>query len=142
MNSASPFSPVHAAFAAALLASLSFTMPALAADKDDVLPPPTEVHDSPAAQESVQTKEKAPNLSEELKGSDKGSQVEVYSYQRNDGATVEEYSLHGKVYMIKVQPAGGMPPYYLYDESGQGNFTQLPGGYKRPSPPTWVLKRF
>jgi len=140
MNSASPLS--HTAFVAALLAALSFAVPAIAADKDGVMPPPTDVHDSPNARESVETQEKAPNLSEELKGSDKSGQVEVYSYQRNDGATIQEYSLHGKVYMIKVQPAGGMPPYYLYDEAGNGEFTQLPGGYKRPSPPTWVLKRF
>jgi len=56
---------------------------------------------------------------------------------------VEEYSLHGHVYMIKVSPAIGTPPYYLYDNNGDGNFERrMPGGYKYINPPEWVIKRF
>ena len=51
--------------------------------------------------------------------------------------------MNGRVYMIKVQPPGGLPPYYLYDTNGDGRFNRrLPGDYKMISPPTWVIHRF
>jgi len=69
--------------------------------------------------------------------------VEIRSYTREDKSKVTEYSKHGHVYMIKVQPAGGLPPYYLEDSNGDGHFNKrLPGGYERVSPPMWVIKRF
>jgi len=68
---------------------------------------------------------------------------EIRSFTREDKAVVTEYAKHGHVYMIKVQPAGGLPPYYLEDSNGDGSFNQhLPGGYKRINPPMWVIKRF
>jgi len=115
----------------------------LAAD-DSVMPPPSDVQDSETARQTAPAQEKAPNLGEELKGgSTKGQQVQIFSYQRKDGAKIQEYSLHGKVYMVKIQPAGGLPPYYLYDDNGDGNFQRrTPGGYKHLEPPQWVIKRF
>jgi len=69
--------------------------------------------------------------------------VEIRSFTREDKAIVTEYARHGHVYMIKVQPAGGLPPYYLEDSNGDGHFNQrLPGDYKRIQPPMWVIKRF
>jgi len=141
MNTLRPISRIL--YPLALLSLLGLgAVPAVAKDNDAVMPPPSEVQDTPAARETAPAEEKAPNLGEELKGSGKDQQVEVYSYQRKDGAKIEEYSVQGKVYMVKVQPPGGLPPYYLYDRNGDGNFERLPGGYKRISPPMWVIKRF
>ena len=66
--------------------------------------------------------------------------AEVSSYRRVDGATVTEYKNNGRVWMIKIQPAGDFPPYYLYDDEGNGNFQQRIAGNKRPSPPMWIIK--
>ncbi len=37
-------------------------------------------------------------------------------------ATIEEYSIDGQVYAVKITPAVG-PPYYLYDVDGSGQLT-------------------
>lgn len=57
--------------------------------------------------------------------------------QGND--TVEEYRIAGKLYMMKVSPAGGGPSYYLIDERGDGQFARqdIPGTSIRP--PMWVI---
>ncbi|RMH60718.1 MAG: DUF2782 domain-containing protein [Zetaproteobacteria bacterium] len=126
----------------ALLLVLPLAIPCrlLAADAP---PPPTTIHDQPQARETIEPEEHAPNLNREFEHLNDDERVQVHAYTRNDGARIEEYSIHGHVYMIKVQPAGGLPAYYLYDQDGDGTFDQrLPGGYKRPSPPMWVIKRF
>jgi len=45
---------------------------------------------------------------------------EVRIIQRPD-MTIEEYSVEGRVYMIKVDPDVG-PPYYLIDRNGDGEW--------------------
>ena len=53
--------------------------------------------------------------------------------------TVEEYRVGGKLYMIKVTPAHGVP-YYMVDRDGYGNFTRddsFVGNNIRP--PMWVI---
>lgn len=52
--------------------------------------------------------------------------------------TVEQYSVNGHVYMIRIIPSAG-PPYYLYDLDGDGQMD-----VRRDSPmdiaiPQWVL---
>lgn len=128
-------------FALVLLALTTLPATALHA-ADDALPPPSGTADTPATTQEPQAEESAPNLREEFKSNTPEDQVQVYSYQRGDGAKIEQYSMHGKVYMIKVQPPGGLPPYYLYDEDGSGHFARMRNGYKKPSPPMWVIKRF
>lgn len=89
------------------------------------------------------TQESAPNLREELTAPDSGVAVDVRSYQRQDGATITEYAVNGRVYKIKVQPAGDFPAYYLYDPNGDGKFEpQRHGMGPQLSPPTWVLQEF
>jgi len=68
--------------------------------------------------------------------------AEVRSYQSEYGATITEYKSNGKVWMIKVQPSGDFPPYYLYDDEGDGEFERRVAGNKRPSPPMWIIKQF
>ncbi len=109
---------------------------------EDALPPPTEVQDTPEARETVTppTHDDA-SVSEALSTKDR-KDVEVHVIKRKNGATVEEYSLHGRVFMVKVIPVVG-PAYYLYDSDGDGTFERrLPGGYRHIAPPEWVIKRF
>ena len=54
---------------------------------------------------------------------------------------VEEYRLHGVLYMIKVTPPHGTP-YYLVDEQGNGVMTRLNTLTSGTRPPMWVIKRF
>jgi len=56
---------------------------------------------------------------------------------------VEEYRIHGKLYMIKVTPPHGTP-YYLVDPKGDGGFVRkdLGVGYKALSVPMWVIRTF
>ncbi len=68
--------------------------------------------------------------------------AEVRNYKSDDGSVITEYKSAGKVWMIKVQPAGDFPPYYLYDDEGNGTFERHMGGNKKLSPPMWIIKRF
>ncbi len=108
-----------------------------------VEPPPTEIHDTKTAHETVDSKTPQ-NLNEDLSAPEGLAEgTEVRSYTRKDGAEITEYSINGKTYMVRVQPGRGLPAYYLYDGDGDGAFEQqVPGGYKRPSPPMWVIKKF
>jgi len=83
------------------------------------------------------------SLRKELSPEISNENTEVRTYKsENDDATITEYRSSGKVWMIKVQPAGDFPPYYLYDDAGDGTFKRRPGGYEKLSPPMWILKRF
>lgn len=83
------------------------------------------------------------NLEKELTPEVSNDQVEVRTYRHEeDGATITEYKSGGKVWMIKVQPGGGFPAYYLYDEEGNGTFERRIMGNKMPSPPMWIIKKF
>lgn len=53
--------------------------------------------------------------------------------------TVEEYRIAGKLYMMKVTPAGGGPSYYLIDERGDGKFARQDGPGTGVRPPMWVI---
>lgn len=102
------------------------------------------MHDTPEAAETVQPLESShKNLQKEFTVPKQEEDVHVRVYKRPNGAVVEEYSVHGRVFMIRIKPAAGTPAYYLYDSNGDGVFERrLPGGYKRITPPAWVIKRF
>ncbi|WP_035060431.1 DUF2782 domain-containing protein [Andreprevotia chitinilytica] len=68
-------------------------------------------------------------------GDDNGAEVRII--EKKD-ATVAEYRMHGKLYMMKVTPKVG-PPYYLVDREGKGQFTRREMGQPLISPPQWVL---
>jgi hypothetical protein len=124
---------------AAVLSLLSVP-PAVAAGPDALPPPSHEGH--PPTVESLPP-QKDTNLKKDLAPPGEQQGVVVRSYRRPDGTAISEYAMHGRVYMIKVQPPGGLPPYYLYDTNGDGRFNRrLPGDYKMISPPSWVIRRF
>ena len=58
------------------------------------------------------------------------------------GQKIEEYRIHGKLYMRKITPAHGRP-YVLMDHKGDGTFTRqdntLDNGVRVPQ---WVLLEF
>ena len=114
----------------------------LALAEDAVLPPPKV--DESATGEAETIKSKAPDLQKEFQPPESAAVVDIRSYQRKNGATITEYAVRGRVFKIKVQPVGGLPAYYLYDNDGNGTFERqrLPGGNKRIAPPTWVLREF
>jgi len=115
----------------------------MAADQSSALPPPTEVQNTPEARETVQPPGRQNNVGEEFAAPEVGKDVQVRVFKRKDGATVEEYSMHGRVHMVKISPSIGTPPYYLYDNDGDGKFERrIQGGYKYINPPEWVIKRF
>jgi hypothetical protein len=126
----------------AFLATLSFTASEALAEAA-VLPPPTDVHKTDEVRETINDDASETDLNRDLAPPENIEGAEVRSYERKDGSEVTEYSVKGKVYMVRVQPAGNLPAYYLYDNDGDGLFERrLPGGYKRPSPPMWIIKKY
>ncbi|MEW7979062.1 MAG: DUF2782 domain-containing protein [Candidatus Sedimenticola endophacoides] len=55
--------------------------------------------------------------------------------------TIEQYSVNGRVYMVKVTPRTG-PPYYLVDSDGDGQLDQIEDSPRSLSVPQWVLFRW
>ncbi len=62
---------------------------------------------------------------------------EVTIIEKKD-RTVEQYSVNGRVYMIKVTPSAG-PPYYLYDLDGDGRMDVRQDSPMDIGIPQWVL---
>lgn len=61
---------------------------------------------------------------------------------RDEDKMVEEYSLDGRVYMVKVTPDNGLPYYYL-DEDGDGQLELQPGDRSGPVRPVyWKVKEW
>ncbi|MCL2657811.1 MAG: DUF2782 domain-containing protein [Betaproteobacteria bacterium] len=54
---------------------------------------------------------------------------------------VEEYRIHGALYMIRVTPRVGAP-YYLIDAKGNGVFSRFDPANRQLSVPMWVLRRW
>jgi hypothetical protein len=62
--------------------------------------------------------------------------------RRQDGDTIEEYRVGGRVVMIKVIPARGVP-YFLLDPKGDGSFSQRRDSLDMPlSVPMWTIFTF
>lgn len=52
---------------------------------------------------------------------------------------VEEYRIGGRLYMMKITPAGGGTPYFLVDHTGDGRFTRQNSHDTGLRPPMWVI---
>ena len=61
--------------------------------------------------------------------------------QKRGGDTIEEFRMNGRLYMVKVTPAHGVP-YYLIDDVGRGDFVRRDNFDTRTRPPMWVIHRF
>ena len=54
-------------------------------------------------------------------------------------STVEEYRIHGRLYMVKITPTIGKP-YYLLDSDGDGKLeTRMSHLYSNFTVPSWVI---
>lgn len=74
-------------------------------------------------------------------GEEEGIEPEVRIIRRED-QTIEEYRVHGRLYMIKVTPKNA-PPYYLVDSDGDGTMDASPSEIEpRLMIPSWVLFRW
>jgi Protein of unknown function (DUF2782) len=61
---------------------------------------------------------------------------------RRGKETVEEYRVGGRLYMMKVTPAGGGTPYFLVDHTGDGSFSRQNSHDTVVRPPMWVIHSF
>lgn len=58
--------------------------------------------------------------------------------RREDDRIVEEYSVAGRVYMVRVTPDAG-PPYYLVDTTGDGAFDTRRDHMQKVVPARWKI---
>jgi hypothetical protein len=61
--------------------------------------------------------------------------------QRRGTETVEEFRVGGRLYMIRVTPAHGVP-YFLIDDNGRGEFVRRDNYDTGTRPPMWVIHQF
>jgi len=141
--------PVLTLWSVALLAR-SGEHPGLPGDPTAAEPPPRVESDGPAPQppppgsranageEVGEDEPPAPPVLPEPMKSGEAIEPEVTIRQRED-ATVEEYRINGRMYMVKVIPRRGKP-YYLIDRDGDGQLeTRMSDLYDDPVVPQWIL---
>jgi hypothetical protein len=108
----------HAAdVGAANASSSSSATDASSSSSDADIPPPPTVANNPS--------DTPPQITIKHKGTNK----------------IEEYRMNGRLYMVRIIPAGGKP-YYLIDPKGDGQFVRqdiMNGGLR---PPMWVLHQW
>jgi len=68
---------------------------------------------------------------------DEGLQPEVTITKRG-GDVIEEYSVGGRVYMVKITPSKGLP-YYLVDSDGDGSLETRRNELDNPEVVKWRL---
>jgi len=62
--------------------------------------------------------------------------------REEEGKTIHEYRINGRLYMVKIQPRKG-PPYYLMDLDGDGQFDEVRGDDPgQVVVPQWILFRW
>lgn len=67
----------------------------------------------------------------------------VVTIREEDGRTIEEYSLNGRVYMVKVTPQGGVPYYYIdTDGDGQLELDMTQQALNPVQPVYWKVKEW
>ena len=75
-------------------------------------------------------------------GALEAAEVPQVTTRKQDGDTIEEVRISGRVVMIRVTPAHGIP-YILTDPKGDGSFSQRRDSLEVPlSVPMWVLFTF
>jgi hypothetical protein len=63
--------------------------------------------------------------------------------RKEEDKLIEEYSINGRIYMVKVTPDNGLPYYYM-DEDGDGQLELQPGdeALNPVRPVYWKLKEW
>jgi len=117
---------LHRLFLLVLLALPIASFTAQAADKKPV---PADVEPLPEALPPPGVIEANPNDEPEVTIVKKGE------------TTVEEYRVHGELYMQKVTPANGKP-YYLMKQDQEGGWSRYDGPAAPLVIPKWVIFRF
>jgi len=57
---------------------------------------------------------------------------------KRGGDTIEEYSINGQVYMVKITPSKGLP-YYLVDSDGDGSLETRRNELDNPEVVKWRI---
>ncbi len=99
--------------------------------------PAAQEEDTAAAEDGDDGVPRPPVLPEQME-SGEPIEPEVTIIKR-DGATIEEYRVNGKMYMVKITPSAGKP-YYLVDRDGDGQMeSRLSEVYDDFVVPQWVI---
>jgi hypothetical protein len=109
------------------LLTFLFSMLAAASLRAQQDPPPADLAEPPPLPPKVQGEEVIPTV----------------NIRTEEDRLVEEYSLNGRVYMVKITPAKG-PPYYYIDEDGDGQLELQPGddALNPVRPAYWKVKEW
>ena len=122
---------------------LGMSLPVLAqSPADRQLPTDTPVQRKPAPAGKTPALQPLPEPPPPPPGLEPDSALEPQvTIQRRGAETVEEFRMNGRLYMVKVTPAHGVP-YYLIDNVGQGDFVRYDSYDGRTRPPMWVIHQF
>lgn len=102
--------------------------PLLAAQEGDEPPPPVQPAPGLPDPQPLPPKEEPPEMP-----------PPTVTIRREEGKTVEEYSINGNVYMVRVTPEDA-PPYVLVDTDGDGQLQRTDSEIgPHVLPPHWVL---
>ncbi len=75
-------------------------------------------------------------------GADGGENLEPeVTIRQEEGKTVHEYRVNGRLYMVKIVPRIG-PPYYLMDTNGDGEMDTREDDPNGVVLPQWILFRW
>lgn len=122
-----------------LLALLLIAPQALAQNPDPAAPPPIPPVDAPPR---LGVDEDVPIPPKVLDDSELIEPTVQISRDENDNL-VEEYSLDGRVYMVKITPKVGLPYYYLDDDGdGQLELNERDRAANPVKPVYWKVKEW
>ncbi len=120
------FNKIFLVLVACFSLAVSFAAPAYAAAK-------------PAIPENLEPLPEALPPPGAIEG-DVGEEPQVTIVKKGED-TVEEYRVHGELYMQKITPSHGVP-YYLMKEDQEGGWSRVDDISKPLAIPKWVIFRF
>ena len=130
---------------AGIALALAVALPAAAQSPADrplpgQTPPPAKA--KPAARPADRQLQPLPEPPPPPPGMELDSSLEPQvTIQRRGTDRIEEFRIQGRLYMIKVTPAHGVP-YYLIDEYGRGDFMRRDSYDTGTRPPMWVIHQW
>ncbi len=116
--------------------------PLWAQDEDPAAPPPIPPVDAPPAQ-PVETDAEGVPIPPKVLDEDSRIEPTVDIREDEDENIIEEYSLDGRVYMVKITPKVGVPYYYLDDDGdGQLELRESDRAAHPVKPVYWKIKEW